>query len=350
MKTKIMAYLLPVLMLFTGCATKTPAPAVTSPAYVIKETDRVIYLAGGCFWGVEEYFQRIDGVRDVIAGYANGTSDNPAYEKIEETDHAETVKVIYDPDLVRLDTILKHYFRIIDPLSVDKQGNDIGRQYRTGIYYESDEDFRVSQQVLREVAMLYDKPLAVELMPLTGFSDAEDYHQDYLKNNPDGYCHIDLGLAKIPIEAGIEYTKPDEDELKKRLSELSYQVTQENATEVPYSSELDKEYSPGIYVDIVTGQPLFSSLDKFDSGTGWPSFSMPIASGTIIEREDTSLGMVRIEVRSVAGDSHLGHLFDDGPEETGGLRYCINGAALRFIPYDEMEREGYGEYLRNVGN
>jgi len=350
MSSKLMTIPIMILFLLTGCASGTSSaqPVATLPAYEMKPTDRTIYLAGGCFWGVEEYFQRVEGVMDVISGYSNGTSENPVYEKIDETDHAETVKVIYDPGKITITELLTHYFRIIDPVSVDKQGNDIGRQYRTGIYYETEEDRIAAEDILAMEAAKHDKPLAVELEPLDGFYPAEDYHQDYLKNNPDGYCHIDLDLAKVPVEDGGKYVKPDIDELKKRLSDISYEVTQENGTEPAFSSELDEEFSPGIYVDIVTGQPLFSSDDKYDSGCGWPSFSKPIISEAIKESQDSSFGMDRIEVRSEAGDSHLGHLFDDGPKDLGGLRYCINGAALRFIPFADMEKEGYGDYLEYV--
>lgn len=335
------------MALFTGCASSsgsTSAPSTSAP-YEMTGSDRVIYLAGGCFWGVEEYFQRIDGVHDVLSGYANGTTGEPSYETIGRTDHAETVQVIYDPNRVSLGEILAHYFRIIDPTSVNRQGNDIGRQYRTGIYYEDPTDAALARQILDRVAQDYSQPLAVELEPLNGFYPAEDYHQDYLRKNPNGYCHIDLSLAETPVAEPEKYTKPDQATLKQKLSELSFLVTQQAATERPFSSELDHEFSPGIYVDIVTGQPLFSSDDKFDSGCGWPSFSRPITSGTVKEYEDNTYGMDRVEVRSEAGDSHLGHVFEDGPRDKGGLRYCINGAALRFIPLAEMEAQGYGDYL-----
>ncbi len=340
--TSLLASCLPTSNTSTSSNTKTP--------YVQKETDQTIYLAGGCFWGVEEYFQRLDGVADVVAGYANGTTDNPVYEKIGETDHAETVQVIYDSNRISLGEILTHYFRIIDPLSVNQQGNDIGRQYRTGIYFENEDVQKIAQEFLDREALKYDKPLAVELEPLDDFTVAEAFHQDYLKKNPNGYCHIDLGLADIPIADAEQYTKPDEATLKEKLSELSFSVTQKQGTETAFSSELDQEFSPGIYVDIVTGEPLFSSDDKFDAGCGWPSFSKPIASGTVEEYKDSSLGMDRIEVRSKSGDSHLGHLFDDGPLESGGLRYCINGVSMRFIPLAEMEAEGYGDYMIYVEN
>ncbi len=332
-------------------ACQAPGTSVTTPgtetSHETMPGDETVYLAGGCFWGVEEYFQRIKGVRNVISGYANGTTENPAYASIEETDHAETVKIDYDPNQVSLAEILTHFFRIIDPTSVDRQGYDTGRQYRTGIYYESATIHDLAASVMSEEALKYDKPLAVELEPLSGFYPAEEYHQDYLKKNPAGYCHIDLSLAELPIEGPENYPRPSNESLKKTLSDLSYRVVAENDTEPAFSSPLDKEYAPGIYVDIATGQPVFSSADKFDSGTGWPSFTRPLASGSVLEVEDNSFFMERIEVRSSSG-SHLGHVFNDGPSDKGGLRYCLNGASLRFIPQGDMETEGYGAYLKYV--
>lgn len=347
-KTRLAASLLLSLGVLAGCAAAggTTAPA-TQAALSPLPGDETVYLAGGCFWGVEEYFQRIEGVRDVVSGYANGTTDEPVYAKIGETDHAETVKVIYDANRVSLAEILTHYFRIIDPTSVDRQGNDVGRQYRTGIYFENSRVRDLAASVMAEEARKHDRPLAVELEPLRGFYPAEDYHQDYLKKNPNGYCHVDLTLAEVPIADPDQYPRPDQMSLKATLPDLSYRVVEENDTEPAFSSPLDKEYSPGIYVDIATGQPVFSSDDKFDSGTGWPSFTSPILSGSVLEVEDNSFFMERIEVRSSSG-SHLGHVFNDGPPDKGGLRYCLNGAALRFIPKDRMEAEGYSDYLKYV--
>ncbi len=347
-KIKLAASLLLSLGVLAGCTQPAPGTVpATQAAPAAEPGDETVYLAGGCFWGVEEYFQRIAGVRDVVSGYANGTTTDPVYARIGETGHAETVKVTYDPDRVSLAEILTHYFRIIDPTSLDRQGNDVGPQYRTGIYYESDWVRDLAASVMAGEALKYDQPLVVELEPLNGFYPAEDYHQDYLRKNPNGYCHIDLSLAEVPIADPEDYPRPDQPTLKATLSDLSYRVVEENDTEPAFSNPLDKEYSPGIYVDIATGQPLFSSDDKYDSGTGWPSFTRPILAGSVLEVEDNSFFMQRIEVRSSSG-SHLGHVFNDGPEDRGGLRYCLNGAALRFIPKDEMEEAGYGEYLNYV--
>ncbi|PIE61017.1 MAG: peptide methionine sulfoxide reductase [Desulfobacterales bacterium] len=308
---------------------------------------KTIYFAGGCFWGVEAYFSRIEGVVDTISGYANGKTETPSYEDVcyRNTGHAEAVKIDYDETVVTLSELLIHLFRIIDPISVNRQGNDIGTQYRTGVYYTESKQYDITRRFFDTQQKAYQRPLAVELEPVHQFFPAEAYHQDYLQKNPGGYCHINLSLAAKPIIDKEKYRKPDDDALKKRLTKLQYNVTQLSATERPFSHEYTTNKEPGIYVDIATGEPLFVSTDKFDSGCGWPSFSKPITADSTKYFDDNSLGTHRIEVRSRAGDSHLGHVFLDGPKEKGGLRYCINGAALKFIPRSEMEREGYNAYI-----
>ena len=261
--------------------------------------------------------------------------------------------------------LLELYFKTIDPTSLNRQGNDRGTQYRTGIYYTDKADLPVIEKAVYALAREYKKPLAIEIKPLTNFYVAEGYHQDYLDKNPGGYCHISPELFEMARKAHPEqkkeiesseavksdktgdpvYRKPDDARLKARLSPEQYAVTQKNATEPPFRNKYWNEYREGIYVDITTGEPLFISTDKFDSGCGWPSFSKPIQKGLIEERMDTSHGMRRVEVRSKTGNAHLGHVFNDGPREQGGLRYCINSAALRFIPKEDMEAQGYGEYL-----
>ena len=304
-----------------------------------------IYLAGGCFWGLEEYFSRISGVLQTSVGYANGQVETTNYQLIKETDHAETVQVIYDEKAVSLREILLYYFRVIDPLSVNQQGNDRGRQYRTGIYYLEEADLPTINTVVREQELLIGRKIAVEVEKLRHYILAEDYHQDYLKKNPGGYCHIDVRDAEKPLIDAANYEKPSQAVLRENLSEESYRVTQEAATEAPFSNAYDQTFEEGIYVDITTGEPLFFAKDKFASGCGWPSFSRPISKELIHYYQDLSHGMERIEVRSRSGNAHLGHVFTDGPQELGGLRYCINSASLRFIAKDEMEESGYGYLL-----
>ena len=304
-----------------------------------------IYLAGGCFWGLEEYFSRLSGVLAPSVGYANGQVETTNYQLLKETDHAETVQVIYDEKEVSLREILLYYFRVIDPLSINQQGNDRGRQYRTGIYYQAQADLPAIYTVVQEQERMLGRKIAVEVEKLRHYILAEDYHQDYLKKNPSGYCHIDVADAEKPLIDASNYEKPSQEVLKKSLTEESYRVTQEAATEAPFTNAYDQTFEEGIYVDITTGEPLFFAKDKFASGCGWPSFSRPISKELIHYYKDLSHGMERIEVRSRSGNAHLGHVFTDGPRELGGLRYCINSASLRFVSKDEMEEEGYGYLL-----
>ena len=313
---------------------------------------REIYFAGGCFWGVQEYFSRIPGVAETQAGYANGSARHPSYREVctGKTGHAETVRVTYNPALVSLETLAVQFFAIIDPLSVNRQGNDAGTQYRTGMYYADPADRPVLASVMAGVQASVQGKVAVELEALTSFHPAEDYHQDYLKKHPGGYCHISFeSLGDLPAKpAGADpldpsrYARPSDGELKARLSSEAWTVTQLAGTERPFSHPYWKSRERGIYVDVTTGEPLFASADKFESGCGWPAFARPIAPEVLKESADLSHGMERTEVRSRAGGAHLGHVFSDGPRELGGLRYCINGAALRFVPLEDMDREGYG--------
>ena len=306
-----------------------------------------IYLAGGCFWGVEGYFKRIEGVKGTTCGYANGRTENPSYEDVcrHDTGHAETVKVDFDDEVISLEDLLIYYFRIIDPVSVNKQGNDVGTQYRTGIYYTDESQLPVIKAAIEREQRKYNEKIAVEVLPIENFYSAEEYHQDYLDKNPNGYCPINLSLADEPIVRSEKYKRKTDNELKESLTPLQYDVTVNAATERPFDNEFNSNFERGIYVDITSGEPLFFSTDKFESGCGWPSFSKPMQKDLVKYSEDLSLGRRRIEVRSNAADAHLGHVFDDGPSELGGLRYCINSAALRFIPFDKMDEEGYG-YLK----
>lgn len=305
-----------------------------------------IYLAGGCFWGLEAYIARIPGVYDVTSGYANGSTLTPSYQDVlySNTGHAETVHVRFDPERTDIETILKYYFRVVDPVSLNKQGNDRGTQYRSGIYYLNDEQKMIAEMAIKEEQMKYTKDIVVEVLELDNYYLAEEYHQDYLEKNPNGYCHIDLSEVEIPLEDESKYEKRSDEVLKKELTKLQYEVTRENKTERPFNNEYWDNKEEGIYVDITTGEPLYSSKDKYRSGTGWPSFVKPISEDVVAEVEDISLfGSKRVEIRSKIGDSHLGHVFTDGPADRGGLRYCMNSASLKFIPYEDMESEGYGD-------
>ncbi|HSJ38006.1 MAG TPA: peptide-methionine (R)-S-oxide reductase MsrB, partial [Planococcus sp. (in: firmicutes)] len=293
------------------------------------------------------------GVYDVTSGYANGNTENPTYEQVirENTGHAETVHVQYDPERVELEKILDHFFMIIDPTLLNQQGNDRGEHYRTGVYYENEADLAVIERVVERESERYLDPIVTEVEPLVHYYLAEEYHQDYLEKNPDGYCHVEfdtLENQEIPqlIDPAM-YPKPSDEELREKLTDEQYRVTQEDGTETAYSNEYWDNYEPGIYVDITTGEPLFSSADQYDSKTGWPSFTKPIDPAVVTEHDDRGLFMARTEIRSRAGDAHLGHVFTDGPEDRGGLRYCMNSAALLFIPEAEMEEAGYGYLIGN---
>lgn len=348
-----MKQLIFVFILLTSCLACANNRAGQTEKKEDMKSTKEIYLAGGCFWGTEHFLKLIDGVEATQVGYANGNIVNPTYKQVctGTTDFAETVKVQYDPVKVDLAFLIDLYFKTIDPTSVNKQGNDRGTQYRTGIYYTDPEDLSVIQETVHRLAATYTRPLAVEIKPLENFYPAEEYHQDYLDKNPGGYCHIHPELfdlarkAKMPKKSAPVYSKPDDAALRSKLTPEQYAVTQKNATEPAFHNDYWDEHRPGIYVDITTGEPLFVSTDKFDSGCGWPSFSKPIDRKLIQEKTDTSHGMVRTEVRSAAGDAHLGHVFTDGPADKGGLRYCINSASLRFIPKDKMKAEGYGDYI-----
>ena len=308
---------------------------------------RTIYLAGGCFWGTGHLMSLVPGVTRTTVGYANSDIPNPSYQQVctGATGAAETVRVEYDDELVGLSELLYLYFSSIDPLSVNRQGNDEGTQYRTGIYYTDVADCPVIEADLATLQRRHRSPLAIEVGALRNFYPAEDYHQDYLANNPGGYCHVDRALFDAARKVGRDAHGVDRSELHRRLTPLQWEVTQHAATERPYVNEYDREFRRGIYVDIVDGTPLFVSSAKYDSGCGWPAFSRPIDDSLLTRHTDTSYGRVRTEVRGASSDSHLGHVFEDGPADQGGLRYCINSAALRFIPLECMAAEGYAEYI-----
>ena len=301
-------------------------------------------------WGIEHLMQAIPGVIDAQSGYANGTgSQDASYEAVcfGNTGFRETVRVEYNPEQVSLDALLLAYFYVIDPTVKNQQGNDIGSQYQTGIYYTNDKAKETVERIA-EIERSRSKEFFVEIGPLLNYYPAEEYHQNYLENNPYGYCHIPAAeielFSRLRIDPG-DYQKPAAEAIRDKLTKEQYYITQENGTEYAFLNEFWNQFEKGIYVDIVTGEPLFSSTDKFESSCGWPAFSKPIEEPSVVELEDNSHGMQRTEVRSRAGNSHLGHVFTNDPESPNGVRYCINSASLRFIPYAKMEEEGYGYLL-----
>lgn len=361
-----------VIIALSMCAACTSNNPPSSPSYVPKEPlpeeiiqqnncadgEAEIYLAGGCFWGMEFLMRNVQGVVSVEVGYANGSTRNPTYRQVAKgSGHAETAHVIYNPEEVSLKKLLDIFYKAIDPTYMNNSRGENTISRRTGIYFSNPNDEPIIRESLKNLQEDFSDRVVVECEPIKNFYRAEENHQEYLLKNPNGYCHVSRSpsdeQSKIKVARSFKnkdfsrsrvYSEPSKDTLE-QLSELQRAVTQDSATEPPFKNEYDEEFREGIYVDVTTGQPLFCSKDKFESNCGWPSFSKAIDKNFLVERTDNSFGMQRTEVRVKASGSHLGHVFDDGPADKGGLRYCVNSAALRFIPRENMSEEGYGDWL-----
>lgn len=347
-------------------------------------TQAVATLAGGCFWCVEADMEKLPGVNAVVSGYTGGTEPNPTYEQVSSgsTGHYEAVQVFFDPGRVSYRQVLDVFLRHIDPTDAGGQFADRGRQYRTAIFVHDDDQKRVAKEALEALgaAGRFKRPVVTQILPFTFFTNAEAYHQDYYRTHKVQYQtyrkfsgrdqFLDQTWGKDvpapaaaptaapasaptaapaagPTPAWQTFTRPPDSVLRTRLSPIAFEVTRQNGTERPFDNPYWDNKVPGLYVDVVSGEPLFSSRDKYDSGTGWPSFTRPVSPDAVVERVDKSLFSTRTEVRSRLADSHLGHVFPDGPKPTG-LRYCMNSAALRFIPATDLESAGYGAYAKDI--